>query len=437
MATASVPPTNSKWIVGLYQRNKTTTFESFHSESEARSLYDKHPESSRIMFSCSLTSQQEQEHQQSRTQNHGSAHDLNSIHNTLLEDNKQRHLVACSTAFWDVHGVGVATLWLGPTGTATSQEEIQNALREGRLPFVPPQRSESTQTLVKQSVSWLFNRWAVTHFGSAPYRYKSLCYFDVLKNPNVKGYVALTLDDAPCRFDHREASEIPRIGQLLAKYEAKATFMVIGSWCTSAHKPDLVQLLREGHELGNHGMMDRSYEFDSPESFGADVDECNQIIQDLQTEASIDYDTTNDPIQVHPGDPSFQDQKNNKINKKDSGSTLQPPSSPRQPPWFRAPHGRYTKSMEQVLHSRDLTNVMCDTYASCPIVQDGPSIAQHLTATANDGSIILLHTPEKHVRQWCWTALEGLLEGLVHKRHFKVVTVSELAKLAGTKKFIF
>jgi peptidoglycan/xylan/chitin deacetylase (PgdA/CDA1 family) len=236
-----------------------------------------------------------------------------------------------------------------------------------------------------------FHRQSVTYFGTSPYKEESLCFFDVQQHPRVQKRIALTIDDAPCRFPQHEASQVSCVKALLQKYKAKATFMVVGSWCNQPeHRNDMISLLKEGHELGNHCMLDRSYEFDSPRVFGIAVDECSAIIQDLQTAAGL------------------------------SATGVK---------WFRAPHGRFTQDMAQVLARRGLVNTMCDTYASCPIVQDPDFIAAHLTQTCQDGSILLIHMPEKHVRQWCLAALEKLLQGL-QERGFRAVTVGEMARLA-------
>lgn len=233
-----------------------------------------------------------------------------------------------------------------------------------------------------------FNRSTVAYFGAGPLRLKSMCYFDVAKSPGVHGYVALTLDDAPCR-QGPEQSQVPAVLALLRRYGAKATFMTIGDFI-EGHEGDLVQLLREGHELGNHGMLDRPYHRDDQEQFAEAVEECSCRIRALQRQADV----------------------------------------PEGVAWFRSPHGKYTKAMAATLESKGLTNVMCDTYASCPIVQDGKWIGDFLASQAQHGSIVLIHMPEGNLREWCLTGLERLLDGL-HRRGLRVVTVSELAELAG------
>mmetsp|Transcript_80231 Transcript_80231/g.186301 ORF Transcript_80231/g.186301 Transcript_80231/m.186301 type:complete len:151 (-) Transcript_80231:105-557(-) len=100
--------------------------------------------------------------------------------------------------------------------------------------------------------------------------------------------------------------------------------------------------------------------------------------------------------------------------------------------WFRSPHGKYTGEMEAVLQRHHLTNTMCDTYASCPIVEDGEWIGQFLARRADHGSIILLHMPELGFREHCFAALGHLLKGL-HARNLRVVSIGRLVKLAASK----
>lgn len=206
------------------------------------------------------------------------------------------------------------------------------------------------------------------------------------------GYVALTFDDAPCRFSDRSHSQLENVLDLLKKYDAKATFMVISSFLADCHEADMIRLLQEGHELGNHGTHDESMEktATSVESFVQDIEACNSKIEELQTKANTEVGVK----------------------------------------WFRAPHARYTKIMEAGLAQKEMHNVMCDAYAACPVVEDGPWIAEMLNKQIRTGSIALLHMPEKcGFREHTLEALEKLL-GHLQKRNFKVVSVGELHKLA-------
>ena len=91
--------------------------------------------------------------------------------------------------------------------------------------------------------------------------------------------------------------------------------------------------------------------------------------------------------------------------------------------------------MEEGLIRRNMYNVMCDAYAACPVVEDGPWIASSLSKQIRNGSIALIHMPENcGFRDYCFTALEQLLEDLCVRRNFKVVTVSELQRISEESK---
>lgn len=258
----------------------------------------------------------------------------------------------------------------------------------GEAPFLPPDRSVVWRGTLKMIWRMVASRSAVSYFGSGPLRHRSLCYFDPKHCPGVRGYVAITIDDAPCRLGNQN-SMVPEVRALLHEHGAKATFMVMGRFI-DGNESDLVDLLRDGHELGNHGLVDRPYHRDRPADFAQAVEECSGSIRTLQRLAQVEEVVR----------------------------------------WFRAPHGKYTGEMAEVLVRQGLTNVMCDTYACCPVIQDGEYIGRFLSQRATDGSILLIHMPERGFREWCFPGLQHLLEGL-QQRGFKAVTLSELARRAS------
>mmetsp|Transcript_829 Transcript_829/g.1910 ORF Transcript_829/g.1910 Transcript_829/m.1910 type:complete len:695 (+) Transcript_829:276-2360(+) len=225
------------------------------------------------------------------------------------------------------------------------------------------------------------------------------------------GYVAVTIDDVPCRFNDGSLSRMPEILDLFDKYNAKATFMLISSFLSPCHEPDMIRLLRGGHELANHGVRDEPLDKQatSVDVFLETLDECNNKIQDLQQKANI--------------------------SNIDSKSTAADSKVPVGVKWFRAPQARYTKIMEEGLAQRNMYNVMCDAYAACPIIEDGPWIAASLSKQIKNGSIAVIHMPEKcGFREYCFQALELLLEDLYVRRNFRVVTVSELQRISKAQQ---
>lgn len=295
------------------------------------------------------------------------------------------------TARHDPEGLGVALVLLAFERGCCRQPDAPaalEALRSGGAPFVPPERPAAVRAALRAVVRLAFGRASVAYFSAGPHRRRSLCYFDAARFPGVAGHVALTLDDAPCRFG-RQGSMLPRVRELLRRHAARATLMLVGGYARG-HEEDLAGLLGEGHELGNHCMQDRAYHADGAGAFALAVEECCGVIRGLQRRAGVAEGVR----------------------------------------WFRAPHGKYTEAMGRVLAGKGLVNVMCDAYACCPVIQDGDFIGRTLAQRAQPGSIVLLHMPEVGHREWCLLGLQRLLEGL-GARGLRAVTVGELADLAG------
>lgn len=297
--------------------------------------------------------------------------------------------VKCSSGQLDKAGIGVVAIlqaFASDENEATKTAEVAEAIQTGEAPFIPREQLRVTRQMLQALMrrTSLINRATVAHFSARPYRSAAtLSYIDASIFPGVRGSVALTFDDAPCRLGHG-CSMVQQVRTLLREYGAKATFMIIGG-CVDGNEPDLVDLLQDGHEFGNHGMLDKAYHHDTVADFSDCVQQCSSKIKALQQNAGV-------------------------------VETVE---------WFRAPHGKYTKQMAEVISSTNLTHVMCDTYACCPVIQDSTFIGEYLSQQARDGSIILLHMPEQGFRDWCFEALRVLLEGL-RQRNLEAVTVSEL-----------
>lgn len=297
-------------------------------------------------------------------------------------------MLKCCSAALDQKGVGVARVLLQArlTGQASSACPV-TAMETGAVPFIPAERlpgvSQALQLLwetvvtraaIQNSIEWFVGN--------------SMCYFDVDRFPGVMNHVALTIDDVPCRLGPRN-SMIKQVQKLLKSYQAQATFMLMGKFIPG-NETDLVSLLKDGHEFGNHGLVDKSYSNDSREDFEVAVEECSQRIRALQSAAGLPQETVR---------------------------------------WFRAPHGKLSAVMTEVLQRKGLTNVMCDTYACCPVIQDADFIGNFLGKQAEHGSIILIHMPERGFREWCLRGLEELLKQL-NRRGLQPVSVGKLAQLA-------
>ena len=134
---------------------------------------------------------------------------------------------------------------------------------------------------------------------------------------SVDGLVALTIDDGLCRPEIGD-SMVPEIRLLLQRHGARATFFV----CTDYTKPDEARsLLRDGHELGNHLQRDACghYHKLAKEDFRAEVRAANAFLA-----------------------------------RACDGRGTQT--------WFRAPQGRMTREMAEVVKEEGMTHVLGDCY---------------------------------------------------------------------------
>ena len=212
----------------------------------------------------------------------------------------------------------------------------------------------------------------------------SITHFDVKTHPGVEGYVALTMDDAFHSGQGQGASMLPEVQKVLHDNDAKATFFVMLDGCEGVADNVIENLLKDGHELGNHLVSDRPYDQDSEAEFDLNLVKTQQKLEGWQ------------------GSP---------------------------PVWFRAPHGKLSPTMKSVLKRHGLTNVMMDCYGHDPFVPDSRFLADFMLKQVTHGSILLIHMPEEGFREWNLEGLRLLVEGLKNKG-LKLVTLSELSKLA-------
>ena len=84
--------------------------------------------------------------------------------------------------------------------------------------------------------------------------------------------------------------------------------------------------------------------------------------------------------------------------------------------------------MQSVLDEQGYTHVVCSVFANDTAIPDPKWISKFILKRVEPGSIILIHMPEKGVREWNYEAMEITLEGL-KEQGFSVVTVSELYNL--------
>jgi len=213
-----------------------------------------------------------------------------------------------------------------------------------------------------------------------------LNFYDVNQHPGVKGMVALTVDDCFVRQGESH-SLMKELRDLLTQTGNKLTFFLTlcysdGAW----QEKEIRKYVADGHELANHCREDREYDEDAAESFEHDLDATDDFIRRM----------TNSNQQCR---------------------------------WFRAPSGNVSPAMEMVLQKRGMINVMLDCYANDPHIPDANFIARTMCHGVTDGSILVIHMPEKGFREWDFQAIKLILEELC-KRGLRSVTLSELEAAA-------
>ena len=205
--------------------------------------------------------------------------------------------------------------------------------------------------------------------------------------------VAVTIDDGLCRQENDAASSslAPQVLDLLRRYDAHATFFLCTNYtCTNEDiRSQAIQLVQEGHEIGNHleeDIMDY-YRYLSGDEFGRVLDETNTLLR--------------------------------QIDNADHGDNIQ---------WFRAPQGVFTHAMrKELIKRRNVRHVIGDCYCDDWALNDAKYIAKTLARQVQDGSIVILHMPEKSLRESSLKALEMFLDRMQH-RGIRCVTLGEMRK---------
>lgn len=208
-------------------------------------------------------------------------------------------------------------------------------------------------------------------------RHLSRRYPDVLfRHPTRERVVALTFDDSP------HATLTPRILDVLAEHDARATFFAIGSQIPG-NENVLHRLNSEGHELGNHMMEDAPSHRLTPDEFERQL------------------------LQVH--------------------ALLEPYGGAR---WFRPGHGWFNRRMLEQIHRHGYRCAMASTYAYEFLTSlSGDCEARQILLNIRPGAIIVIHDGAED-RERTVAALQCMLP-VLQNRGYRVVTLSVLTGMDG------
>ena len=228
--------------------------------------------------------------------------------------------------------------------------------------------------LIYKKTFWTLLSWL------GPRNVASLAFPKSISHMNSDTMVSLTIDDGFCGLDNPNGDMTKEINGLLKKYNAKATFFITGSHINNTNKDEIINIIDNGHEIANHNMYDIPYNKFNANDFENDLLETNKILSEFTTNISN---------------------------------------------WYRAPHAAISDNMHIVLDKYNLTHVIGDVFANDTSIPDPDWISNFILKKVKPGSIIIIHMPEKGVREWNYKALEDILIGL-SEMNLKVVTLTEL-----------
>src|SRR5918998_2877320 len=203
-------------------------------------------------------------------------------------------------------------------------------------------------------------------------RWLSRLFPEVLfQQANAGPLVALTFDDSP------HATSTPRILDVLAAHDARATFFIIGEHVVG-NEEVVHRLINEGHELGNHMQSDAPSARLSAAQFERQLLQTHELLVRFG------------PVR-----------------------------------WFRPGHTWFNRRMLDQIHRHGYRCAMASAYALEFLPVSAPYAARHILLNVRPGGLIILHDGVPDLERTI-TVLRRVLPAL-RRRSYRVVTVSELA----------
>lgn len=192
--------------------------------------------------------------------------------------------------------------------------------------------------------------------------------------------IALTIDDGP------DARTTPQILDILQRYGAQATFFVISSR-VQGNEALVAEMVRRGHELGNHLTEDRPSIYLSPQAFEADLLAADRVIAPLAPFTQV-------------------------------GSLR----------WLRPASGWYNAAMIRTATKYDYRVALGSIFPFDTHIASVGFCALHIRLNAAPGSIIVLHDSGAWGDRTAVT-LERVLPQLINKG-YRIVSLSELVRFS-------
>lgn len=129
---------------------------------------------------------------------------------------------------------------------------------------------------------FLWGFYVMTFYAFLPGLISRTFGFRVFKKGKAEKEIALTFDDGP------DPRYTPQLLDLLARYNAKATFFIVGSHAEGQY--ELLQRMKaEGHTIGIHNYVHKSNWLMRPKSVKRQIDRTNDLIEDATGSRSVYY----------------------------------------------------------------------------------------------------------------------------------------------------
>lgn len=233
--------------------------------------------------------------------------------------------------------------------------------------------------------------------------------------------IALTIDDAPSEYTRD-------ILALLERYDAHATFFVIGSQAKENDEQAvavLADMVRAGHELGNHGMRDEPARSLAPE-------ELRHQILAVERTITAAYGAAGELVgertrQAHGGGSLAGDEGEGSHEVEIEGAGVADGRGvgkgvPRSPPKFYRPgSGFFSTRMRQMAKDMGYRIILGSVYPHDPQIKHWKLNAWNILSGLGTGKIVICHDR----RSWTVPMLERVLKVGTGKG-WRFVSVGEL-----------
>lgn len=200
--------------------------------------------------------------------------------------------------------------------------------------------------------------------------------------------IALTIDDGPDEIRVGSDNTTQQILKVLADHQSQATFFLISNRITPQSQPLVAQMVREGHELGNHLTADIPSIQRPLKTFEAEVDEADRAI----------FDAAKAKTAVN---------------------------------WLRPGGGFCNQQMAEVIQKRHRI-ALGSIWPYDTLIASSQFSTWHILANARPGAIIVLHDHGPN-REWGKRTVQTLQRVLpeLKRQGYRVTTLSDASRAYG------